>query len=482
MRHEFEAVVIGAGFSGIGMAIRLRQAGLKDFAVLEQADDLGGTWRDHTYPGCTADVPADLYSYSFAPNPNWSSLYPPQTEIRDYLASCARRFGVLDHIRYRTRMVSARFDDSTHTWTVHTGSGEEYVSRFLILAVGVLRTPVLPDLHRFGGPAFHTAQWNHDCDLDGKRVAVIGTGASAIQIVPEIAPRADALYLFQRTPPWVLPRYSRARPRWQRRLYARLPLLQRLARGLQFAVLEALGPVNYLQPRLGGPIEAIARRLLRRSVHDPRLHDALTPRYRIGCKRILLSNRYLPALNLPHVHVVTEPITQVGRSGITTGDGREHSVDVIIAATGYDPYGDFQRLDITGSGGHTLAEVWNKGLTAHLGVTVSGFPNLFFLIGPHSGTGHTSVMLMAEAQMRYILRCLQLVHRARVASIEVRAGVQDRFTARMLGLSARTVWLTGGCRSWYLDQPGSSRGLWPSSTLSFQLRTRRARRAEHQLR
>ncbi|MFK4119922.1 flavin-containing monooxygenase [Streptomyces longwoodensis] len=480
MISEHEVVIVGCGFTGIGMAMKLRLAGRRDFVILEKGDDLGGVWRDHTYPGCGADVPASFYSFSFGPHHDWSSTYPPQPEIWDYLRRCVCDFGLQSHIAYRQEMLSAAFDEDTHRWTVRTPQGA-YRARILILATGGLKQPAMPDLGAFTGQAFHTAAWDHGCALDGKRVAVIGTGASAIQLVPRIAPQVSRLTLFQRTPPWILPRPQRIHGPWERQLMRHVPGLRWLRRAIAYWNLEVRGPVLYALPRAGRLAEAIAHRHLRRQVPDGRLRRLLTPGYRIGCKRILLSGDFLPALTQPHVETVTEAIQQIDEREIVTTGGRRIEADVIICATGYDVIDAYARTDITGAGGRSLSDTWSGGLSSYLGVNVAGFPNLFLLLGPYSAAGHTSVLFMAEAQMHYILACLNLLRKTRARSLDVRAEVQDRFETDIQRCSRRSVWIAGGCTSWYLDNTGTNRVMWPKSTVAYWLRTRSPRRTDYHL-
>ncbi|NEA54261.1 NAD(P)/FAD-dependent oxidoreductase [Streptomyces sp. SID13666] len=480
MISEHETVIVGGGFSGIGMAIKLCLAGLRDFLVLEKGEDVGGVWRDHTYPGCGADVPATFYSFSLTPHHPWSSTYPPQEEIWAYLRQCVRDFGIKEHIAYRREMLTAAFDKDTQRWTIHTAHGQ-YRTRFLILATGGLSKPLMPNLDSFTGTAFHTSQWDHTCELQGKRVAVIGTGASAIQVVPHIAIQAAQLNVFQRTPAWILPRLQRTHRLWEQRLTRRLPGLQRLRRAAAYWSLEVRGPVMYALPRLGRLAEAVARRHLHRHVHAPDVRKALTPLYRIGCKRILLSSDFLPALRQPHVRAVSEPISEIRGHEIVTQDGTRHPTDVIICATGYDVIDEYARLDITGTHGRNLAQVWSTGLSSYLGVNVAGFPNMFLLLGPYSAAGHTSVLFMAEAQMHYILRCLRLLDRTGARSLDVRADAQQRFEDDIQRRSRRSVWTTGGCDSWYLDRTGTNRVMWPKSTVAYWLRTRSPRRGHYHL-
>jgi cation diffusion facilitator CzcD-associated flavoprotein CzcO len=474
--------IIGSGFGGLGMAIRLSQAGFDDYVVLERADDVGGTWRDNTYPGCVCDVPSHLYSFSFAPNPEWSRSFSPQPEIWAYLRDCARRFGVLPRIRLGTEVLAATWDGERRHWLVETGRGP-LTADTLIAAPGGLSEPLIPDLPGlagFAGTAFHSARWDHGHDLTGRRVAVIGTGASAIQFVPEIQPRVGALHVFQRTPPWVLPRRDRASSPLERRAYRAVPALQRLSRAAIYGGRETY-LVGFRHPRLARAVQRLALRHLRRSVPDPALRARLVPDYILGCKRILPSNDYLPALTRPNVEVVTDRIAEVRARRIVTADGHERPVDTIIFGTGFRVTDMPIAGLIRGADGRTLAEAWGGSMRAYLGTMVAGFPNLFLLPGPNTGLGHNSVVLMIEAQIGHILDALRLLRRRGLVALaprpEVQAAYCDRIDARLAG----TVWNAGGCASWYFDATGRNSVIWPGTTWAFRRRLARLRPDDYDL-
>jgi len=485
-RTPYHVVIVGAGFSGLAMAIRLKSAGERDFVVIEEADDVGGTWRENTYPGCACDIPSYLYSYSFEPNPRWTRHYPQQQEIWDYLRRCARKYGITPHIRFGTRMAAAEFDEDAGLWRLRctTGGREETVTaRAVVAAMGPLHLPNVPDLpglDRFAGRHFHSANWDHDHDLTGKRVAVVGTGASAIQFVPWVADRARHVTVFQRTPPWIVPKSDHGIGRLEHLAYRLVPPLQRLRRAVIYWLheLRVLGMV--FNPDLMRVAETVATRHLHRSISDPRLRQQLTPDYRIGCKRVLLSNDYYPTLTRPHVELVTEKVTEVREHAVVTADGTEHEVDTIIFGTGFHVVEALGSHPITGVGGQTLRDAWRGGVEAYYGISVAGFPNLFLMVGPNTGLGHNSIVFMIEAQVRYVARCLRLLRRHPRSRLAVRPGVQRAFNDRLQAKLRGTVW-DSGCRSWYLDAAGKNRTIWPGFTFSYWWRTRRPRLADYEV-
>jgi cation diffusion facilitator CzcD-associated flavoprotein CzcO len=466
--------IVGTGFSGLGLAIRLRQAGLDDFVILERAHDVGGTWRDNTYPGCACDVPSHLYSFSFALNPAWTRAYSPQAEIQAYLRACAERYGLVPHICWGADVLAAHWDDTACVWRLTTTQGL-FTADLLAMGNGPLSEPSLPPipgLDRFAGTIFHSARWDHSHDLRNERIAVIGTGASAVQFMPRIQPLATRLTLFQRTPPWVISRRDHAIPAWQRRIYRAAPFTQRLPRALIYWQREfaALGLVY--RPNLLKSAERLALRHLKAQVADPALRAQLTPAYTMGCKRILLSDDFYPALTQRNTELVTERIRSVKRHTITTEDGAERQVDTIILATGFHVTDMPMAGNIIGGAGRTLAEVWGGEPQAHLGVTVAGFPNLFLMIGPNTGLGHTSMIYMIEAQIAYILDCLRFMRRTQTRAIEPQLAAQSAYNAEVQRRMGQTVWTTGGCASWYLDAQGRNTTLWPGFTWEYRSRTR----------
>ncbi|MEO3813744.1 NAD(P)/FAD-dependent oxidoreductase [Sphaerisporangium sp. B11E5] len=461
--------IIGSGFAGLCMAIMLKKAGYHDFVVLEKADDLGGTWRDNTYPGCACDVPSPLYSFSFEPGHRWSRLFAPQAEIWAYLRECARKYDLSPHLRYGTEVLALEYDDASARWRVTTSRGT-FTTRAVVSAVGALHVPAepgIPGRETFAGPSFHSARWDHSVELAGKRVAVIGTGASATQFVPEIAPRVERLYVYQRTPAWIIPRPHLPLPGGVRRSPAAL-------RAAIYWYLEGRAAGFALHPRLTRAFQAVAERHLAAQVPDPALRAKLTPRYTFGCKRFLLSGDYYPALLRDNVELVTDRVTRIGERSIADAAGGEREVDVIVYGTGFKVADAFRAWRVTGRNGLKLQDAWRDGPEAYLGTTVSGFPNLFLLLGPNTGLGHSSLVFMIEAQVRYVMSCLRLLSTAGAAALDVRPEAQRTYNERLHRRLRRRVWSAGGCTSWYLDDDGVNRATWPGFTFEFWARTRRA--------
>ncbi|TDV37934.1 cation diffusion facilitator CzcD-associated flavoprotein CzcO [Paraburkholderia caballeronis] len=477
--------IVGSGFAGIGMAIRLLRLGIESFTIYEAGDTPGGTWRDNTYPGAACDVPSHLYSFSFEPNPAWSRTYGTQREILAYLLHCARRYDVERFIRCRSRVSAARFDDARGVWTIDVdcdGARRTVEADLLIAASGPLSRPAMPDIdgiERFEGRLFHSARWDHDYALDGMRVGVIGTGASAIQFVPQIQPRVARLTVFQRTAPWVLPRRDLAiGPRTQR-LFARLPLAQRIVRGAIYWQLEAHALAFIAKPRLMRGSMKFAHAYLARKIADPALRAKLTPDYVLGCKRVLLSSDYYPALAQPNVDVVTTAIREIVADGIVTADGAHHPLDAIVCGTGFRFNDADAPFEIVGANGADLGAAWRRdGPQAYLGTTVAGFPNLFLLAGPNTGLGHSSMIYMIESQIRYVADCIRALRRNGARSMAVRADVQHAFNERLQRDMKRSVWQSG-CRSWYQTKDGRNTAIWPGFTFEFRRRTRRVRERDY---
>lgn len=475
-------LVIGSGFSGLGMGIALLKDGRDDFVILEKASEVGGTWRDNTYPGAACDVPTHLYSYSFEPRSDWTRLWSFQPEIFDYLKDVTDKYGLRQHLRFGKTAERGFWDDEAMRWHLWTSDGQEYVTQFIVSAIGALHIPSIPALEgieKFGGRAFHSAQWDHSVDLTGKRVAVIGTGASAIQFVPEIAEQAAAIDLYQRTPAWVFPRRNMAIPASVKRAFAKVPGLRRGFRnGIYWGAEVGAYALNN-RPALLKGAELAGRMFIKRQIDDPELARKLTPDYRPGCKRLLGSNTYYAALNKPTSDVITDSIVRVTENGIVAADGVERSADVIIYGTGFHVTDSFENLDIRGRHGVDLVDRFRKeGPQAHRGITVADIPNTFFLLGPNTGLGHTSIVFMIESQIRYVAEALRTVRRRGADAIVPRAEVQHAYNEDVQRKLAGSVWNTGGCQSWYLDEHGNNRTLWPGYTWRYWLSTRRLREIE----
>ncbi|CAG9175347.1 flavin-containing monooxygenase [Cupriavidus pampae] len=470
-----DVAIIGSGFAGLAMGIRLRQSGVEDFAIFEKADALGGTWRDNHYPGCACDVQSHLYSFSFAPNPDWSRMFSPQPEIRAYLERCADRFGLRPHLRFGHELRRALWDERAGVWRLDMANGARISARVLVSGMGGLSRASIPDipgLETFAGTCFHSQQWRHDYPLAGKRVAVIGTGASAIQFVPEIAPQVATLDLYQRTPPWIMPKPDRAVSERERWLFRHLPFTQALMRTGLYWALEARVLGFVLHPRLMKAVERIARRHLARQVPDPALRRTLTPNYTIGCKRVLISNDYYPTLLRANVDVVTTGIARVEPDAIVLRDGTRRAADCVILGTGFHATDPLPRGVVVGRDGRDLLDAWSDGAQAYLGTTVAGFPNLFLVVGPNTGLGHSSMVFMIESQVTYILDALRNMKAREVHAVDVRPEVQRAFNARIQHKLGHAVWTAGGCASWYIDpRSGRNTTLWPGFTFQFRRAT-----------
>jgi cation diffusion facilitator CzcD-associated flavoprotein CzcO len=471
LRH----LIVGAGFAGLGMAIKLDEAGERDYVVIEKGADVGGTWRDNTYPGAACDVPSQLYSFSFAPNPDWSRSFSPQPEIQSYLRRVARESGVLDRFVFDTRFEHASYDEAEQVWRVRTSTGStvtEFVADNLITGAGGLSEPKLPDIEgieAFEGEIFHSARWNHDADLAGKRVAVIGTGASSIQIVPEVQQVAGHLDVYQRTAPWVLPRNDRRYSKVEKLALQHVPGLQTLYRRSIYWGRECYVPGFTRQPKLALPAQKLALANIRKGITDPVLRDRVTPTFQIGCKRILISNTYYPALASANVDLVTDPIAKVTSSAIVTADGVEREIDVLIIATGFHTTDQPIAHRITGRDGRNLGEFWRQnGMAGYKGTTVHGFPNVFQLIGPNTGLGHSSMVFVIESQVAYVVDAVRQQNVHAWGAVEPKLEVQQAWNDDLQRRMKKTVWNTGGCTSWYLDEHGRNTVLWPRTTYTFR--------------
>ncbi|HUR84425.1 MAG TPA: NAD(P)/FAD-dependent oxidoreductase [Solirubrobacteraceae bacterium] len=466
--------IVGGGFAGLGLAIKLKEAGIEDFVVLERAGDVGGTWQANTYPGCQCDIPSHLYSYSFAPNPGWSRTYSRQPEIWDYLRGLVDRYGLRDHIRFGHELRAAAWDDADGHWLVETSQGA-WLAQVLVDASGPLshpRVPAIEGLDSFEGTIFHSAQWDHDHDLDGERVAVIGTGASAIQFVPWIAKRVGQLHVYQRTAPWILPHTDRPTTRFERRLYKLLPPAQKAVRTSVYWARESFLLGFIKDERFMRGAERIAASHLRKQVPDPELRAKLTPSFRLGCKRVLLSNHWYPALTRRNVELVTMPIREIRANTVVSADGSEREVDTIILGTGFHVTDPPTMKLVRGRGGVLLSERAADGVQAYLGATISGLPNFFKLIGPNTGLGHNSMIFMIESQLGYVMDALRVMDEQGIATFEVRPEAMAAYNAEIQSKMPGTVWMSG-CASWYLDADGRNTTIWPDFTWRFRRRMRR---------
>ena len=483
--HEtdrFPIVIIGTGFSGIAIGVMLKKAGIDSFTILEKADDIGGTWRDNTYPGAACDVPSHLYSFSFEPKPDWSRSFSPQEEIQGYLRHCVAKYDLARHIRFESEVTGAEFDEANGAWTVRVKDRAPIRARAVVLGNGALSipsTPKIPGLEDFAGKLFHSARWDHGFDLDGKTLAVIGTGASSIQFVPEIAPKVGKLNLFQRTPPWIVPKPDRPMRTWEKWLFRLARPVHWLYRASIYWLYEMRVLGFVVDPRIMRFAEKLAKRYVYSIVEDAELREKVTPSYTMGCKRILMSNDYYQALLRPNVEVVTDGIERITRDGVLTKDGVERKVDAIICGTGFTATEYLAPLDIIGRNGRSLNQTIQEKPETYLGITVNGYPNLFLMMGPNTGLGHNSMIFMIEAQARYALQAIRALRKRRLLFLDVLEPVQQRFHSRIQGKLRQSVW-NSGCQSWYLKD-GHNASLWPSFTFAYWWQTRRIALADYEL-
>jgi len=483
VKPDVDIAILGSGFSGLGMGVALLRDGRRDFVILEKADSVGGTWRDNTYPGCACDVSSHLYSFSFEPNPNWSRMFPTQPEIRAYLNGVADKYGLRPHLRFNKKVTEMRFDEAASLWRIRTHDGQELTARVVVSGMGGLSRPVYPDIKGakdFQGTVFHSAEWNHDFDLTDKTVAVIGTGASAIQFVPQIQPKVAKLHLFQRTPPWIMPKHDRPMRGWEKWLFKHFPFTQDLLRGRVYLENEVRALGFNVSPKLLKAAQKIAENHLKKHVPDPVLRARLTPDYTMGCKRVLISNDYYPALSQPNVELVTDGIDHITARGIVTRDGVERPVDAIIYGTGFAATDALNPVQVYGLEGRHLNKEWDPAQEAYLGVTVSGYPNLFFLMGPNTGLGHNSMIYMIESQIRYTMEALHSMQDKAAVWMSPKKAVQAAYNAGIQHKIARTVWQQGGCKSWYQTEDGRNTTIWPDFTFVYRGKTRAVDPADYE--
>jgi cation diffusion facilitator CzcD-associated flavoprotein CzcO len=473
---EPRIAILGSGFSGLCLGIQLRRAGIHGFTIYEKAQRIGGTWRDNTYPGAACDVPAMAYCFSFEQKTDWSRKWAPQSEILEYMEHCARKYGILPHVRFGTEIVSARFDEDAALWRLRTASGEQIEAEVLVAGVGQLNRPHLPEipgLSSFRGPCFHSARWDHGVDLAGLRVGVIGNAASAIQFVPEIAPRTDRLFVFQRSANWMLPRNDRAYSEAEKRRFARHPWLAKLYRWWIWTAFELQWPVFRRNRFMASRYEKLAERSLREQVSDPALREALLPKYPIGGKRILISDDYYRTLLRENVELVTAGIERIEPDAVATRDGRRIPLDALILSTGFETTEFLAPIEIHGLGGSSLRDEWKDGARAYKGISTTGFPNLFMMYGPNTNLGHNSIIFMIECQTRYILGCIRALRERRLAWLELRRERLEAWNDKLAHELSRTVW-NDTDRSWYKNAAGRITNNWSGSTIRYWWVTRRA--------
>jgi cation diffusion facilitator CzcD-associated flavoprotein CzcO len=467
--------IVGAGFGGVGLGIKLKQAGIHSFTILEKADRVGGVWRDNSYPGLTCDIPSHLYSFSFEPKHDWSRRFPSRVEILAYLEECAAAYGITDHLRLGTEVASADFDEARGRWLIRITGGEELEADVLVSATGQLSRPVRPPISGvddFAGPVFHSARWDHDVELDGKRVAVIGTGASAIQFVPEIASGVERVTLFQRSAPWVIPKPDRPYAGWQKRIFRAMPWVQALSRAWVHLRFELFTLILTRARILTRPFERGYGKKLREEIPDPELRAKLLPDYPLGCKRVLISNDWLSTLARPNVDVVTEPIRELNTGGVVTADGEEHPADAVILGTGFAAHDFLAPMEIRGLEGRELNESWREGAHAYLGMAVAGFPNMFILYGPNTNLGAGSIIAILESQIGYVIEAVRALGRTGARWIDVREDVQSSFNDDLQRRLDESVW-TAGCTNWYRAPSGRVTNNWPGTVSEYRRRIRR---------
>lgn len=490
MSKQPSVAIVGSGFSGLATAIGLKQAGYTDFTIFERTSAVGGVWQHNTYPGAACDVASSLYSFSFEPNPQWSRPFAPQHEIQAYLEHCVDKYGLAEHLRFETEIADARWDESQGLWTLTDTVGSHYTADLFVPACGQLTRPSipsLPGLDGFEGTYFHSAEWNHDYDFTGKRVAVIGNGASAVQLVPEVAKDAAALTLFQRSAEYIIPKPDYAHLDWEHWMYANVPGALKLFRGAWWTIGEYINPAlvsnwpNAARTAYLAPVYAATKAQLRLQVKDKDLRRKLTPDYTIGCKRILLSSAYFPALDQDHCDVVTDSITEIAPNGVVTADGTKHEADVIVFATGFQAKNFVTPMTVTGTDGADLNEVWGDGPAAYLGMTVTGFPNLFLMYGPNTNFGGGSIVYILERQARYILDAVRKLERSGKKSLDVRREVYDSFVDEVQGRLKDSVWAQGGCTSWYVNSKGRVTNNWPGLMSEYNRRTKRLDLSDYDL-
>ncbi|GAB06153.1 putative flavin-containing monooxygenase [Gordonia amarae NBRC 15530] len=478
--NDVQVAVIGAGFSGLGAAIKLKQNGFDDFVLLDRGQNFGGTWRDNTYPGAACDVPSQLYSYSFALNPNWTRSYGHQPEIHQYINDVADKYGIGAKTRWGSEVTHAEWNEDQARWIIDVtrdGTSEQYRAQILVGGVGPLCEPNLPDIDgidSFGGKIVHSARWDNDYDFTGKRVAVIGTGASAIQLVPEVAKVAAHVDVYQRTAPWIVPRTERAYRPAENWAFKHVPGVQKVMRAAVYGLNEVTALGLTYAPNALKPVELACRTNISKAITDPELKDKVTPKFAVGCKRILRSNNWYPTLARPNVDLITDGISKITGSSVVSNDGTEREVDVIVVATGFHVTDSPVFEAIVGADGRSLAQVWaGTGMQGYKGTFIHGFPNLALMVGPSTGLGHTSMVYMIESQLNYLVDYLKQVREKGLTRVDVKASAQDEYNKGIQHALRNSVWENGGCASWYKDANGNITTLWPGFTFNFRRITRK---------
>lgn len=471
---DFNIIITGTGFSGVCVAIQLKKIGFHNFKIIEKANEVGGTWRDNSYPGAACDVKSNLYSFSFEPNPSWSRQFSPQPEILAYIKHCVKKYDLDEHIIFNWELKSSKYNEKNATWQITNQRNEKLTANVLIVGNGPLHIPSLPNIEGiddFKGAVFHSSKWNHEYDLHGKNVCVIGTGASAIQFVPEIQPQVKNLYLMQRTAPWILPKPDGDFTPTQNSVFEKIPLVQKLNRDFIYYLNEAQLLGFMYEDRILKLGELIGKRHIKKYIKDEKLQKKLIPTYRLGCKRVLISNNYYPAIAQPNVDVVTDGISKFTKDSVITNDGKERKIDAIICGTGFHVADSFQYFNVTGKNGLQMKDAFANGPEAYYGTTINGFPNLFMMLGPNTGLGHNSMIYMIESQTNYIMDCIQKMQKQHIKSVEVKRDVQDKFNAEIQKKLVGTIWQSG-CKSWYITEDGKNHTVWPGFTLEFRNRTK----------
>lgn len=480
--QNLSVIIIGTGFSGLCMGIKLKEAGNDNFTIFEKGEEVGGVWRANTYPGACCDIPANLYSFSFAMKTDWPRRYPAQPLIQSYMKSCAEEYGLYPHIQFNTEISSASFDKETGLWSVTTATGEVHQANILMSGVGQLGRPAYPTIKgmdNFTGKAFHSADWDHDYDLTGKSVAVIGTGASAIQFIPVIAEQAGELKVFQRTPPYIMPKPDEVYTAAHRFLFKNVPGFQKFYRAFWYGSGELASGAFDRGSKLAKVFEKVTLAHMRKHVKDPGLRKKLTPDYPVGCKRVLFASNYFPALARPNVDVVTEDVVEMTETGIRTADGEHHEVDAVIYGTGFKATEFLSPMRITGLDEKDLNEAWNEGAEAYLGMSTNGFPNFFMLYGPNTNLGSNSIVFMIECQANYIMQCLKKLAAEDSKFLDIRADVQREYNDHIQQRLKNSVW-SAGCSSWYHNDAGKITNNWPGYTREYKKLTKTMNPADYE--